>query len=515
MSPLLRRDGDSFARNLLLLAGFLTASLALSARVRAQQATDSPADALDQRIIAEAQKGSELMANLTYLSDIIGHRLTGSASLKKANDWTAEKMKSYGLVNVQLEPWSIPEGWERGPAYAWLMEPDIGRSLSLASYAWMPGTNGRITAPVVAVDAKDPKELEALRGKLEGAVILDGPPKKLPSLEDAYKEAAKGDLAGRQQQFRKKGDKSFEEIRALAQECANLLKKEGVAVVLRDAGKHHGLLFTTGSWSGRDRASAGNPTPTAAVAHNHYELLWRLATRKPEGATRIEVEINNKFIPGPVPVYNTVGEIRGSEKPDEFVICGAHLDSWDLGQGTVDNGTGSCVVLEAARILSKIGVQPKRTIRFVLFTGEEQGLHGSRQYCEKHKDEMAKVSAALVHDTGPGKVLGIGLANYPGAQKMMIPELATLKELGVTNFNARSGGGSDHMSFAAQGIPGIMFSQDTREYFLYTHHSQADTLDRVRPEGVIQGAQVMAITAMRIANLENLLPREEKKSSAK
>ena len=490
------------------------AGLTLSSAILAQ-APDSSALAIDKSIMDEATKRSELMANLTYLSDVIGHRLTGSASLKRANEWMAEKMKSYGLVNVQLEAWSIPEGWERGPASARLIEPDISRSIPIASRAWLPGTNGKIVAPVYAIGGSDLKTLEGLRGKLKGAVVLDSPPKKLPSLEEAYKEAGKGDVAGLNRGgFQKKGagGKSLEEMRAIAQERSNLLRKEGVAVVLSDAGKHHGLLFTTGSWGGRDRASAGNPTPAAAVAHNQYELLWRLATQKDAPPPKIEIEINNKFIPGPVPVYNTVGEIRGSEKPDEFVICGAHLDSWDLGQGTVDNGTGSCVVLEAARILSKIGVQPKRTIRFVLFTGEEQGLHGSRVYCEKHKDEMAKVSAALVHDTGPGKVLGVGLQNYPSAQKALIPHLESLKELGVTNFNARSGGGSDHMSFAAKGIPGIMFSQDTREYFLYTHHSQADTLDRVRPDGVIQGAQVMAITAMRIANLDNLLPRDERKA---
>ena len=167
------------------------------------------------------------------------------------------------------------------------------------------------------------------------------------------------------------------------------------------------------------------------------------------------------------------------------------------------------VVLEAARILAKCGVQPKRTIRFCLFTGEEQGLHGSKVYCEKHKDEMERTSACLVHDTGPGKVTGIGMGSFPAAREALEKELGILKTLGVTDFTARSMGGSDHMSFASKGVPGFIMKQVTTEYFLFTHHSQADTLEAARPReaDLIQGAQVMALTAMRIANMDELLPR--------
>ena len=150
--------------------------------------------------------------------------------------------------------------------------------------------------------------------------------------------------------------------------------------------------------------------------------------------------MDNKFIPGPVAVYNTVGEIRGTEKPDEFVVLGAHLDSWDLGQGTTDNGTGSCVVLEAARMLAKSGIRPKRTIRFVLFTGEEQGLHGSKEYVKRHKDEMAKTSMVLVHDTGTGRVVGIGLQGRAAIKPILEKELVSLKELGVADIDLRRHG---------------------------------------------------------------------------
>src|SRR5947209_1469371 len=149
-----------------------------------------------------------------------------------------------------------------------------------------------------------------------------------------------------------------------------------------------------------------------AVAHEHYALLHRLASRGEPHRTRIELEVSNKFIPGPIKVLNTIGEIKGSEKPDEVVVVGAHLDSWDLGQGTVDNGTGTCVVLETARILAKLPA-PKRTIRFILFTGEEQGLNGSKAYVEQHKEELPRISACLVHDTGTGKVKGLGWLSNP------------------------------------------------------------------------------------------------------
>jgi Zn-dependent M28 family amino/carboxypeptidase len=291
-------------------------------------------------------------------------------------------------------------------------------------------------------------------------------------------------------------------------EMAEFLKAEGATVILTDSGKPHGLLNMTGGWRNTERADAGEPLPTLFVTHDHYSLLWRLANRPAPAKTRVEVEVTNKFIPGPVTVYNTVGEIRGSEKPDEFVVVGAHLDSWDLGQGTTDNGTGSCVVLETARILAKSGVKPKRTIRFVLFTGEEEGLYGSRAYVNAHKEEMARTSLALVHDTGTGKVVGIGTQRHEALKPIFDRELVSLKDLGVKEINNRGMGGSDHQSFDSMGVPGIMFQQDPAEY-RFTHHSQSDTLDKAREPDLIQGAQVMSVAALRFANLDSLLPHHE------
>jgi hypothetical protein len=480
--------------------------------------------AIDKKLIAEAKNGSDIMANLTYLSDVIGPRLTGSAALKRANEWGAEKMKAYGLSNVHLEGWTIPVGWERGTASMRIIEPNNGRSLTVAAMGWTPGTNGKITGEVVILKAQNAKDLEKYKGKLKNAVILRGEPSRVGLVTEKGlgfgQRRPRVDEKGNKQESGKKEDskadappprpqRDFAAMMAFRRELTDFLRKEGAAVLLMDAGKPHGLLNMTGSWRGQDRVNANEPLPSLFVAHEHYAQLYRLATRPAPAKTCVEVEIDNKLIPGPVPVYNTVGEIPGSEKPDEFVVLGAHLDSWDLGQGTTDNGTGSCVLLEAARILAKSGIRPKRTIRFVLFTGEEQGLHGSKEYVNRHKDEMAKTSMALVHDTGTGKVVGFYMQGREVVKPILDKELASLKELGVTQFNMNSMNGTDHASFDDEkiNVPGFAFMQDPAEY-RFSHHSQSDTLDKAQEPDLIQGAQAMAVAGVRVANLPSLLPRD-------
>jgi hypothetical protein len=483
--------------------------------------------ALDKKILAEAKNGSEIMANLTYLSDVIGPRLTGSAALKQANEWAADKMRSYGLSNVHLEGWTIPVGWERGTASLRLVEPGSGRSLIAAALGWTPATKGPVVGDVVIVKARNSAELAPYKGKLKNAIVLRGEPARIrPVTEKGFgfdrppraaatpAEAPKADAKPGEKPEPKaetplppRPERAFPGM-AFRRELEEFLRHEGAGAVLMDAGKPHGLLTTTGGWRGDDRVSGSEPLPSLYVAHEHYALLYRLATRPAPARTRVEVEVNSKFIPGPVPVYNTVGEIVGSEKPDEFVVLGAHLDSWDLGQGTTDNGTGTSVVLEAARMLVKSGIRPRRTLRFVLFTGEEQGLHGSREYVKKHQDEMAKTSLALVHDTGTGKVVGIGLQGRAVVKPILEKELVSLKELGVTEIDLRGMGGSDHMSFERAGVPGFAVRQDPAEY-RFSHHSQSDTLDKAREPDLIQGAQVLAVTGVRVANLPELLPRDK------
>jgi hypothetical protein len=497
---------------------------------------------VDQKLIADAKDNSEIMKNLEYLSDIIGPRLTGSKNLEKANKWTAEIMKSYGLENVHLEPWTIPVGWERGTASLKILEPDNGKSLTVASWAWTPGTKGPIEGDVVIFRPTSKEDLAKYKGKLKNAIVMQQPPSPVRAITDTNygppggggrrgarggegkdkvddKAAAKGDDKADDKAGGRRGGAGrggfgrggFGES-GFMQEAQELLRSEGAACTLLDSGKPHGLLNMSGNWGrGGDRGNAGEPLPRLCVAHDHYALLWRLANRT-DVKTRVRVEVTNTFIPGPITCYNTIGEIRGSEKPDEYVVCGAHLDSWDLGQGTTDNGTGSCVVLETARILAKAaqnGVRPKRTIRFILFTGEEEGLHGSRKYVDAHKDELPKTSVALVHDTGTGKVQSLNTVGVAEIKPLFDKELAPgLKPLGVeiSTRGGFGGGGSDHASFQQRGVPGILFTQDSDEY-RFTHHSQSDTFDKAKKENLVQGAQVMSVAALRLANLGTLLPR--------
>jgi len=507
---------------LVLLSALLPAVLAAPPAAPAPAAPAPVADdavALDKKIIAEAKNGSEIMVNLTYLSDMIGPRLTGSAALKKANEWTADKMLSYGLSNVRLEGWTIPVGWERGSASLRIIEPNISRSLTVAAMGWTPGTKGKITGDVVVLKAKNAAELAPYKGKLKNAVILRGEPARIrPVTESGFgfeRRRGQMDEKGNRKEDGKaevppppRPDRNFASMMSFRRELTDFLRNEGAAALLMDAQKPHGLLNMTGSWRGNDRVNAAEPLPSLFVAHEHYAQLYRLATRPAPAQTRVEVEIDNKLIPGPVPVYNTVGEIPGTDKPDEIVVLGAHLDSWDLGQGTTDNGTGSCVVLEAARILLKSGIRPKRTIRFVLFTGEEQGLHGSKEYVKRHKDEMAKTSMALVHDTGTGRVVGIGLQGRAAIKLILEKELVSLKELGVVGIDLQRMGGTDHLSFEGVNVPGFAVRQDPVEY-RFSHHSQSDTLDKAREPDLIQGAQVLAVAAVRVANLPQLLPRDK------
>ena len=490
-----------------LILGASGTLVALHAKQATPPAKDAQAQA-DERIFAEIRDHNEIMANLAYLSDMIGQRLTGSENLKKANDWTRQRFADYGLGSAHLEAWSIAHGWTRGAARGRILSP-AEHPLTIASYGWARGTSGPVSGPVAYVKGESLADLEVYKGKLKGAIVITNmptplPPQDTPSPNPMLVPYDDPFLLMRPLRPGEPPEQERERRRRFVRARLDFLKSESAIAMLTDSGKFDDLLNMTGL-GGRNYGIA--PIPAAFIASENYSLIWRLMQR---GPVQVELDITNSFSDKPSEVYNTVAEIRGSEKPDEIVVLGAHLDSWDLGTGTTDNGTGSMVVLEAARAIQKLGLQPKRTIRFALFSGEEQGLNGSRAYVAAHKDEVPKISAALIHDTGTGRVISISLMRNYQARAVMDNVVAPLHSVGLLELSERWMTGSDHVSFEEAGVPGFYCIQEPAQYF-QTHHSQADTFDQAHEGDLAEGAQVIAAWAYNVAQLPDLLPRKPAK----
>jgi carboxypeptidase Q len=454
------------------------------------------------RLIAEATEHSEVIANLQYLSDMIGPRLTGSPAMRKANDWTAERFRGYGL-SARLEPWQFGITWERGPTSLRISAP-FERTLVGHSWAWTAGTNGRtLSGPVVRIDASSADSIAACAARIRGAWLLlrptapvwnpDGPP--MSAADSAVQQEA------RRRQFPQPADTSEGARKARQQFAVDrpyLLRKAGALGILTDGSKELGLMTMSGSPNSVSRL------PNVVIAHEDYAMLDRLIGM---GVTpRIKGRVENRLGKAPVTQWNAVAEIRGSELPGEVVLLGAHLDSWDLGTGVTDNGAGSMVVLEAARAIAQSGLTPRRTIRFVLFSGEEQGLLGSRAYAAAHAAELDSVQAVLVLDNGTGMITGQALQGRDELEQLWQDLLSPVAALGATKVRQGNKGGTDHLAFVPYGVPAFNFDQESRGYN-HTHHSQVDTFDHAVPSDLRQASAVMAVTALELANLPVLLPR--------
>jgi hypothetical protein len=424
-----------------------------------------------ERVKAAAGE-SQVMDHLDYLVNRIGPRLTSSDALTTACEWSRDRFKSFGIENARIEKWGeFPVGFNRGPWSGRIVAPaDKARSLEFGTNSWTAGTKGVVRGRAI-IAPENEEELSAVKDKLAGAWILT------PS-------AGSGD-------FRTKRDAAY--------------KEAGIAGIIR---RSSDLIITGGNFQVKwDKL----PTqPQVNMVRKDFDALMDLA--KGEEPVEVEFDIRNYFKPGPIPLYNVIADIEGSEKPDEYVIVGGHIDSWDGATGTTDNGTGCATTLEAARILMKSGVKPKRTIRFMLWSGEEQGLLGSMAYVRAHPELMPKISAVLVHDGGTNYVSGIG---YTEAMKSQIEQVfGPLAELDKEMpFKTRSvaalmGGGSDHASFLGAGVPGFFWGQAGRARYVRTHHTQFDTYDAAIPEYQKHSSLVIALGALGIANLDELLNRE-------
>lgn len=476
--------------------------LAIAAPLGAQTTVDTSGAGA---IISQAMDHSEVMKNLEYLTDVIGPRLTGSAAMRRANDWTAERFKSYGLT-AALEPWDFGVTWERGTVTARLLSP-FQRNVTAQSWAWTAGNGGRPAAgPVVMVNVSSPESLAVYKAKVKGAWVMTSPPATIWNPDGPPMTAA--DSAAMRERFRARvrqpADTSPEAVarrRQFQVDLPYMLRQAGALGRLTDGAKEQALMTMSGS------PYSVSPLPNLVIAHEDYAQFARLIEN---GVTpRFEAAITNTLGTKPVQQWNTVAEIRGSEKPGEVVILGAHLDSWDLGTGTTDNGTGSMVVLEAARAIAQSGLHPKRTIRFILFSGEEEGLLGSAAYAAQHAATADSMQAVLVLDNGTGMVTGQALQGRSQDSQLWTDLLAPVGSLGAKNVREANKGGTDHLSFIPYGVPGWNFDQEGRGYN-HTHHSQVDTYDHAVPDDLKQASAVMAVTAYELANLPALLPRGPK-----
>ena len=459
-----------------------------------------------ERVIALGRADSRVMEHLDHLSNRIGPRLTGSQNFRLACEWTRGQFEAFGLENARLEEWGeFPVGFNRGPSSGRLLAPSE-KPLHFATNAWTAGTTGRAEGHAVFAPTNE-EELAAVRPRLNRAWVVTRPAPPRPSARRearpveavaggadraAPSDGPSGRPAGPDRAFRDKLEKAYQE--------------EGVLGTIR---ADRGELVHTG---GNSRVSWEKLPTRAAItllAAEHKEICDLLTEGK---EVRLEFDIRNWFEKGPVTLHNVIAEIPGTEKPDEVVVVGGHLDSWDGATGTTDNGTGCATTMEAARLLAKAKVKPKRTIRFMLWGGEEQGLLGSAAWVRKHKEELAKISAVLVHDGGTNYCAGITAT--PPMKEPFETIFAPVKDLDPENpFKVRevkglSGGGSDHASFLRENVPGFFWDQKGRANYNHTHHTQFDTFDAAIPEYQRNSAVVIAVGALGIANLPDLLSRE-------
>jgi len=439
--------------------------------------TPTPLQGEASRLMKEIKDHQEAVSNLEYLCDVIGPRLTGSAQMNKAAAWAQEKLKAYGAVNVHLE--SYPLGgpaWTRGRDHARLLTHN-GAPVRVDQMAWTPATKGTVKGEVLLFGGTSMTEMaSALTGKMKGKILFMG---RQPRLKEGEDRAT---------------------FRAAREALMKAIESEGALALLIPSEKQDGHLNMSGS--PKLEMDMGVAVPTAFVAPEDAGLLRRLLARKE--TVSLELALTGTFSAAPVDAVNVVGELRGSEKPEEVVIVGGHFDSWDLGTGATDNGTGTVVTLETLRAMQACGLKPKRTVRFVLWSGEEQGLFGSAAYVKAHTAELKQIQAVLVHDLGTGKVKGWTLQGREDCLPMLAAALAPANGIGGKDLLAYALDGSDHNSFEPHGVPAFFAHQEPADYFTSTHHSQTDTFDHVVPEDLTQGAQVVAVTAWGLANGERL-----------
>ena len=509
-----------------------------------------------QRIKAEAFDHSKVMDTLSMLTDRYGPRLTGSSEVQEAAEWTVGHLKEYGLHNVHMEPWGpFGRSWELQEYSVEMIEPRYSH-LRATPLAWTHATPGIVTgepilAPTVRTyNAKKAQEnldkfIETYRGKLQGKIVLLSDPDPVPpAAAPAFKRDSEADLADlakapapaekpqvdmknlqvpedpqkRREFFNALTEEQIDQIRDTVKDTRSklsefLIQEGAVAALISDTRATGGLTFAEQAVT--YEAKYPLAIPMFSVTREQYNRIARLLAKKQ--AVKLRVNLKATATDKDVDSFNIIGEIPGGAKKDEVIMIGAHFDSWHGGTGATDNGAGSAVMIEVMRILQALNLKMDRTVRIGLWTGEEEGLLGSKAYVKQHfadpttmktTPEHAKLAGYFNLDNGAGEIRGAYLQGNDMMRPVFEEWLAPFRDLGTGSMTIRNTGGTDHLSFDAVGLPGFQFIQDDLDYMTVTHHSDMDTYDHAPPADMMQASAVIASVVYNAANRTEMLPRK-------
>ena len=531
---------------------FLLPSSAKEPEKKAASAATVPAANNDvdwatiSRIRNEAFHDSKIMETMSSITDGIGPRLTNSPNMRKANAWTRDQLTKFGLENAHLEKWGpFGSGWAYQRCEVRMTAPDTAALIALPK-AWTPGTNGPVKGKVQRVKLETQEDLDANKGKLAGAILLLGEMRDVaPSDKPKMSRYSEQQLADESQYVQPRTPQTGptitpEERRRRAQFARTLtkfLEDEKVSATIEPTRLPgvDGTIFVQSGGAYREGEAIGAPAVVMDI--EHYGRISRLLDQKQD--VEVEINIEAQFYKDDPYGYNTVAEIPGTDLKDQIVMLGAHLDSWHGGTGATDNGAGSGVAMEAVRIIKALDLHPRRTIRIVLWSGEEEGLLGSRGYVAEHlasrpdspngmpnpnqqfggggrppagplniKPEWDKVSVYFNLDNGSGKIRGIYLQENAAVQPIFEKWMQPFKDLGMDTITMRNTGGTDHLSFDGVGVPGFQFIQDPLEYDTLTHHSNMDVYERLQKDDLMQASAIMASFVYEAAMRDEMFPRK-------
>lgn len=517
-----------------LLPTLIAASLAAMPAI-AQQAGSSSNRSEVNRIIDEGLNHSQVMETAAFIADRIGGRLTNSPQMREAERWAQQRFREWGLANVRAEPFEFGRGWSIVSASARMTAPRLV-VLRAIPVAWTPPTEGTISAPIIVAPMDEEKDFAEWRGRLRGRIVLISHPGTGSEPDSApFRRLTNEDLSNldryEQPQHRADPDRERIESRRFPLQLDAFLRAEGalawVRISYRDGGLVHGTGYTF--------LAGHTPTlPGVEMAAEDYRRLARLA--RTDAAPTLELTSDVRFHDEDLNANNVLADIPGTSGSGEYVMAGAHLDSWVAADGAADNAAGSAIVMEAARILRTIGVRPRRTIRFALWNGEEQGLLGSLAYVERHlaarppetrpdRSDLPRnigwpnrwpltpgpgyrdLVAYFNLDNGSGRVRGIYAEGNVAAIPIFREWLAPFASMGATTVANRSVGGSDHVHMQGAGIPAYQFIQDPLDYGSRLHHSSLDSYDHLKAQDLRQAAIILASFLLNAANRAEPLPR--------